>query len=164
MITRKVRGRDVTMSEDEWLDRASQVTAADSYLEEARETLKAAREIKAGRAAPTDQHPIERQARMTMNWILRSRRRHSTPRDVVCETLWRDPVRDVDEAADLLGKAIQREARRKPRLARCSGIRPRPEAIPEGPEGLRHSPPRACRRRGCSNADRTSHVHPLPET
>src|SRR5882757_1635547 len=57
MITRKVRGKDVTMSEEEWLDRASQVTAADSYLEEARAMLDQAKEIRAGRAAQSRQHP-----------------------------------------------------------------------------------------------------------
>ena len=35
MITRKVNGREVTRSEDEWLNIASKVEAADTYLEEA---------------------------------------------------------------------------------------------------------------------------------
>jgi len=114
MITRKVRGRDVTMSEDEWLDRASQVTAADSYLEEARETLKAAREIKAGRAAPTDQHPDRKDSTHDDELdppVLDDDTQHP-------ETSLRDIVEkiqfgDVDEAADLLGKAIQREAKKE---------------------------------------------------
>ena len=35
MITRKINGRDVTLSEDEWFARASKVEAADRYLAEA---------------------------------------------------------------------------------------------------------------------------------
>jgi hypothetical protein len=57
MITRKVRGQDVTLSEDEWLERAMKVTAADSYLEESRKLLEEAEKIKAERAGRDRQHP-----------------------------------------------------------------------------------------------------------
>lgn len=56
MITRIVRGKKVTLSEQEWLDRASQVTAAESYLAEAREILQGAKQLR-GRPAPDRQHP-----------------------------------------------------------------------------------------------------------
>jgi hypothetical protein len=56
MITRIVRGQKVTLSEQEWLDRASQVTAAESYLAEAREILQGAKQLR-GRPAPDRQHP-----------------------------------------------------------------------------------------------------------
>lgn len=57
MITRKVRGKDVTKSEDEWLADAAKVTAADSYLEEARELLEFARTTRNNRErAPDDHH------------------------------------------------------------------------------------------------------------
>jgi hypothetical protein len=56
MITRIVRGQKVTLSEQEWLDRASQVTAADSYLAEARKVLEDAKQLR-GRPAPDRQHP-----------------------------------------------------------------------------------------------------------
>jgi len=57
MITRKVRGQDVTLSEDQWLERAMKVTAADSYLEESRKLLEEAERIKAERAGRDPQHP-----------------------------------------------------------------------------------------------------------
>jgi hypothetical protein len=56
MITRIVRGKRVTLSEQEWLDRAAQVTAADSYLAEARGVLEEAKKLK-GRPGPDRQHP-----------------------------------------------------------------------------------------------------------
>lgn len=53
-----VRGKDVWLTNDQILERASKVEAADSYLEESRQLLTEAREIKRGaRAAPGSQHP-----------------------------------------------------------------------------------------------------------
>lgn len=41
MITRKVNGKDVTLTEEQWLDRATKVEAADQYLAEASKVYKA---------------------------------------------------------------------------------------------------------------------------
>jgi hypothetical protein len=109
MITRKVRGKDVTMSEEEWLDRASQVTAADSYLEEARAMLDQAKEIRAGRAAQSRQHPDGEEDTSTQD---------DPPNlddDQHPDLSFKDIVEkiqfgDVDEAASLLEKAIEQRA------------------------------------------------------
>jgi hypothetical protein len=57
MVTLKIRGKDVTMTEAEVLARAAKVDAADSYLEEARELLSEAKRVKAERAGRDPQHP-----------------------------------------------------------------------------------------------------------
>lgn len=57
MITRTVRGKEVTRSEDEWLALAMKVDAADTYLDESRQLLEDAKAIREGRAAPDRQHP-----------------------------------------------------------------------------------------------------------
>lgn len=57
MITRTVRGKAVTRSIDEWLELASKVEAADSYLEEGRSLLEDAKTLKAERAGRDRQHP-----------------------------------------------------------------------------------------------------------
>lgn len=54
MITQTIRGKQVTLSEDEWLERARKVEAGDSYLEEARVMLETAKEIRQERAGQTD--------------------------------------------------------------------------------------------------------------
>lgn len=53
----KVRGQDVTLTEDQLLERASKVEAADSYLAESRQLLEEAKTIKAERAGRDRQHP-----------------------------------------------------------------------------------------------------------
>jgi hypothetical protein len=57
MITRTVRGKQVTKSEDEWLELAMKVDAADTYLEESRQLLQDAKAIRESRAAPDRQRP-----------------------------------------------------------------------------------------------------------
>lgn len=52
MITQTIRGKQITLSEDEWLERARKVEAADSYLEESRVLLETAKDIRAERADP----------------------------------------------------------------------------------------------------------------
>ena len=54
MITQTIRGKQITLSEDEWLERARKVEAADSYLEESRVLLETAKDIRAERAGQTD--------------------------------------------------------------------------------------------------------------
>ena len=54
MITQTIRGKQVTKSEDEWLELARKVDAADSYLEESRVLLETAKDIRAERAGQTD--------------------------------------------------------------------------------------------------------------
>lgn len=53
----KIRNQEVELTEDEVLARASQVTAADTYLAEARELLEQAKTIRGERAAPGSRHP-----------------------------------------------------------------------------------------------------------
>lgn len=60
MITRIVRGKEVTKSEDEWLELAMKVDAADSYLEESRRLLEDAKQIRAERTGRDSQHPEDR--------------------------------------------------------------------------------------------------------
>lgn len=55
--TIKVRGQDVTLTESQLLERASKVEAADSYLQESRDLLEEAKNIKAERAGRDRQHP-----------------------------------------------------------------------------------------------------------
>lgn len=54
-----VRGQEIELTDDEILARAAKVTAADSYLKEARDLLEEAKSIKAGRAGPSPRHPGE---------------------------------------------------------------------------------------------------------
>jgi len=114
MITRIVRGKKTTMSEQEWLDRAAQVTAADSYLAEAREILKGAKELR-GRSPPDRQHPdggegaveddLDREA------PAEGEVQHPGPtfRDVVSKIQYGDP----DDAAAELERLIDERASRK---------------------------------------------------
>jgi len=53
MITQTIRGKAITLSEDEWLERARKVEAADSYLEESRVMLETAKEIRQERSGQT---------------------------------------------------------------------------------------------------------------
>lgn len=54
----KIRGKEVTLTEAEVLERASKVEAADSYLQESRDLLEGAKEILADRRAGQNrQHP-----------------------------------------------------------------------------------------------------------
>lgn len=59
-ITLKVRGKDVTRTEEEWLALATKVEAADSYMEEGRTLLENAKQIRAERAGRDPQHPEDR--------------------------------------------------------------------------------------------------------
>lgn len=56
-ITLTIRGKPVEMTENEVIARAQKVEAADSYLEESRQLLQEAKEIKAERAGRATQHP-----------------------------------------------------------------------------------------------------------
>jgi hypothetical protein len=112
MITRKVRGQDVTMSEEEWLDKAAQVTAADMYLAESRAILEQAKDIRAGRASQDDHHP-DRSTERGDDGLDRSdpveQAQHPelSFKDVIQEIQYGDP----DEAAAKLEKLV--EARSK---------------------------------------------------
>lgn len=57
MITRTVRGKSVTKTLAAWLEDASKVSAADSYLEEGRTLLEDAREMRRNSAQRTGQDP-----------------------------------------------------------------------------------------------------------
>lgn len=112
MITRKVRGQDVTMTEDEWLDKATQVTAADSYLAESRAILDQAKEIKAGRASQDRQHPDgaterENDGLDRNDPVEQAQHPELSFKDVIQEIQYGDP----DEAAAKLEKLV--EARSK---------------------------------------------------
>lgn len=114
MITRKIRGKDVTLSEDEWLERAAQVTAADSYLEEARQVLEQAKEIKAGRASQDDdQHPDRRsqahaQDGLDQDAVEGAQHPELSFKDVIQEIQYGDP----DEAAAKLEKLVDQRSKK----------------------------------------------------
>lgn len=61
MVTIKVNGKNIQVTEDELIERAQKVSAADSYLDEAKTLLRQAKEIKRGRsgAADDDQDQID---------------------------------------------------------------------------------------------------------
>lgn len=110
MITRVVRGKSVTRSEDEWLELASKVDAADSYLEESRALLQDAKSIRAERAGRDPQHPEGQTS--TQDDGQESDRteqaRHPGPdlKSVVEKIQFGDP----EEAARELGQVIASEA------------------------------------------------------
>lgn len=109
MITRTVRGKQVTKSEDEWLADAAKVTAADSYLEEARALLQEAKEIRKGRALPEDrQHPDGHQAREELDPPNPDGDQHQDPtyEDVVRKIQFGDP----EEAARDLEKIVVKQS------------------------------------------------------
>lgn len=109
-----VRGQEMFLSEDEILARASMVTAADSYLEEARTILNEAKQVKAERAGQRPQHPEDRNG--TQNEELDpndpdviSRRPESRTRAVVEKIQFGDP----EEAAAELDQLIDERADKK---------------------------------------------------
>lgn len=57
MITRTVRGKSVTKTLSEWLEDASKVSAADSYMDEGRALLEDARALRRDTATRTGQEP-----------------------------------------------------------------------------------------------------------
>lgn len=105
MITRVVRGKEVTKSEDEWLDLAMKVEAGDSYLEESRKLLEDAKAIREGRAPdrqrPDDQNPRQEDEPDSGNHQ-DSRRPGIDLKAVVEKIQFGDP----EEAAVELAKAI----------------------------------------------------------
>jgi hypothetical protein len=110
MITRKVRGKDVTMSEDEWLERATRVAAGDSYMEEARAVLDQAKEIRAGRVAQSRQHPDGEEDASTQQDDPPNLDDDQHPEPSFKEIVEKIQFGEVDEAASLLEKAIERRA------------------------------------------------------
>lgn len=63
LFTIKVRGKDVTLTEEQLLERASKVEAADSYLDESRDLLEQARAAKRNSAERTGEEPHRPEAR-----------------------------------------------------------------------------------------------------
>lgn len=109
MITRVVRGKNITKSLDEWLQLATKVDAADSYLEEGRSLLEDAKTLKATRAGQDAQHP-ERQSGAQDDGQGGDRQndpQHPEDLNGLVEQL---QFGDPKEAARLLQEAIQREA------------------------------------------------------
>jgi hypothetical protein len=110
MITLKVRGKDVTKSEDEWLADAQKVSAADSYLEEGKALLTEAKRISAERTG-TDSHRPESEI-STQNDDLdnedanRSRRPATDTKAIVEKIQFGDP----EEAAADLDRLIDARA------------------------------------------------------
>lgn len=109
-----VRGKEVWLTEDEILARASMVTAADSYLEEARTILDEAKTVKAERAGQRPQHPEDQSG--TQNEELDpnanaddTRRPESRTRKVVEIIQFGDP----EEAAAELDQLIDERADKK---------------------------------------------------
>ena len=106
MITRTVRGKEVTKSEDEWLALAMKVDAADSYLEESQQLLKDAKAIRQERTGQDPQHPEGRTEaqddRTDEDDRQTSRRPGIDLKSVVEKIQFGDPA----EAAEELAKAI----------------------------------------------------------
>lgn len=109
MITRVVRGKNITKSLDDWLQLATKVDAADSYLEEGRSLLEDAKTLKATRAGQDAQHP-ERQSGAQddgQGGAQQDDPQHPEDLNGLVEQL---QFGDPKEAARLLQEAIQREA------------------------------------------------------
>lgn len=106
MLTRIVRGKEVTKSEDEWLELAMKVDAADSYLAESQQLLKDAKEIRQQRAGQDPQRPegqtSEQDDRTDEDDRQTSRRPGIDLKSVVEKIQFGDP----EEAAADLAKAI----------------------------------------------------------
>lgn len=109
----KVRGKEVELSDEDILAAAQKTLAGDSYMEEARALLDAAKEIRGERTAPTRQHPDgtnstqpEPDAHGPVDPA-----QHPEPslRDVVEKIQFGDP----EEAAALLETAIDQRAEKK---------------------------------------------------
>lgn len=109
-----VRGQEIELTEEEILARASMVTAADSYLEEARETLREAKSIKAERAGQRSQHPEDQSGTQddgldNDNGEDRSQHPESRTKSVVEKIQFGDP----EEAAAELDRLIDERADKK---------------------------------------------------
>ncbi len=108
MITQTIRGKAVTLSEDEWLERARKVEAADSYLDESRVLLETAKEIRAERAGQVHR-PNDGQTSTQDDESDASRAPAPRPNEgldlkaVVEKIQFGDPA----EAAEELGRVIQ---------------------------------------------------------
>lgn len=110
MITRVVRGKEVTKSEDEWLALAMKVDAADTYLEESRQLLEDAKRIRQERTGQDAQHPEHRTEarddRTDVDDTQTSRRPGIDLKAVVEEIQFGDPT----VAAEKLAQAIDNVA------------------------------------------------------
>lgn len=111
MITQKIRGKDVTRSEDEWLELARKVDAADSYLEESRVLLETAKDIRAERAGRDHRPNGEQSSTQDDEQDNNDQQRHGRPngpdlKSVVEKIQFGDP----EEAARELGQVIASEA------------------------------------------------------
>lgn len=110
MITRTVRNQQITRTEDEWLELATKVDAADSYLEEGRALLEDAKRIKAERAGQDPQHPEGRTSTQDhgQDDDHSNQERHNAPdlKSVVEKIQFGDP----EEAARELGAVINTTA------------------------------------------------------
>ena len=109
-----IRGQEVHLTDDEILARAAMVTAADSYLEEARSILNEAKTVKAERAGQRPQHPEDRSG--TQDGELDpptddngARHPESRTREVVEKIQFGDP----EEAAAELDRLIDERADKK---------------------------------------------------
>lgn len=111
-----VRGKEIELTEEEILARAGKVTAADSYLDEARAMLEEAKSIRGGRSpAGTDQHPDPSRTRATEDEQEldppddAQHPAQSRTRKLVEELQFGDP----DKAAELLEEIVDERADKK---------------------------------------------------
>lgn len=108
-----VRGQEMYLTDDEILARASMVTAADSYLEDARNILNEAKAVKAERAGQRPQHPEDRSGtqdeELDINDADGTRHPESRTRAVVEKIQFGDP----EEAAAELDQLIDERADKK---------------------------------------------------
>lgn len=109
----KVRGQELELTDDELIERASKVTAADSYLEEARQMLEEAKRVKAERAGH-DPHRPEGQNNAQEDVQDRDpRQQQQHPAERLKSVVEQIQYGDPGEAANNLGQLIAEEARRQ---------------------------------------------------
>lgn len=111
--TLTIRGKPVTMTEEELLDRAMKVEAADSYLDEARDIMEQAKQVRAERAGRAASHRPDDSETGTHDDELddgtppdESRRPGTDLKSVVEKLQFGDP----EEAAAELSKVIEQVA------------------------------------------------------
>lgn len=108
-----VRGQEMFLTDDEILARASMVTAADSYLKEARDILDEAKTIKAERAGRDRRHPDGQSSTQDDEQALEpphDDQRHPADTKRVVELI---QFGDPEEAANALDEIIDRKSDEK---------------------------------------------------
>lgn len=114
MYTIKVRGKEITLTEDEVLERASKVEAADSYLAESREILDAAKQVRAERTSSDHHRPDDRNGAQDDGLNVSDPERGQRPgpdfKSVVEKIQFGDPEEAARELEDLVDRRASSKA------------------------------------------------------